>query len=147
MFIFKDEGFYWELCKETITNKMATITIETPHTYPLNRRHITPIGTQNVATYGTVNNNNESLYSTTPLYSNRTNTNENSENSDSNFKLYPTCQEQETRLNLWFSVAVAFMYICLAFLGQMTGRLGTQVTRHIFTCVNIYLMITILTFF
>ncbi|XP_069128332.1 equilibrative nucleobase transporter 1-like [Argopecten irradians] len=45
----------------------------------------------------------------------------------------PTCPQQESKLNLWFSVAVAFMYLSMAFLGELTTRLGTQVTRHIFT--------------
>lgn len=43
------------------------------------------------------------------------------------------CQEQEAKLGLWFSIAVAFMYVCLAFLGYLTTNLGTQITRHIFT--------------
>lgn len=44
-----------------------------------------------------------------------------------------TCTEQEEKLNLWFSIAVGVMYSGLAIVGQLSMRLGTRVTRIIFT--------------
>lgn len=44
-----------------------------------------------------------------------------------------TCHEQEERLNLWFSIAVGVMYSGLAIVGQLSLRLGTRITRIIFT--------------
>lgn len=44
-----------------------------------------------------------------------------------------TCDEQEEKLNLWFSIAVGVMYSGLAIVGQLSLRLGTRITRIIFT--------------
>lgn len=43
------------------------------------------------------------------------------------------CDEQEEKLNLCFSIAVGVMYSGLAIVGQLSLRLGTRITRIIFT--------------
>ena len=42
------------------------------------------------------------------------------------------CKEQAAKLNLWFSVAVSFMYLTFAGIGYLTKKLGTRLTRCMF---------------
>lgn len=42
------------------------------------------------------------------------------------------CDEQESRLNLWFSIAVSIMYLSFTAIGYIIRCLGTRTTRFIF---------------
>lgn len=42
------------------------------------------------------------------------------------------CPEQESRLNLWFSIALSFMYLSFTAVGYLIKKIGTRYTRLIF---------------
>ena len=43
-----------------------------------------------------------------------------------------TCANQESRLNLWFSIAVSFMYLAFTGIGYLIRNIGTRITRLLF---------------
>ncbi|XP_033736776.1 solute carrier family 43 member 3-like [Pecten maximus] len=117
VFVLKEEGFYYEACLSVITP--AELSYNTTNTSVEN------VQQDGLLTLGTHDDPSDPPRQWESDHDKVTDT-------------VPTCPQQESKLNLWFSVAVAFMYLSMAFLGELTTRLGTQVTRHIFTFMFVF---------
>ncbi|OWF56336.1 solute carrier family 43 member 3-like [Mizuhopecten yessoensis] len=124
VFVLKEEGFYYEECLSVITPPAEQL-------YSTNITNTTIVNLrQNTILTPAVNDDDSDTrqWDGDNVY----------ETDSGTVPPFRTCPRQESKLNLWFSVAVAFMYLSMAFLGELTTRLGTQVTRHIFTLTFVF---------
>ncbi|XP_060077401.1 equilibrative nucleobase transporter 1-like [Ylistrum balloti] len=136
VFVLKEEGFYYEECVSvTAPGELTynnTRSITTPVSIQLKDTFLTPVADGDTSD---PRPKSDDGYEKSPsqLDSNQDNGAVSEPGQPSH-----TCPQQESKLNLWFSVAVAFMYLSMAFLGELTTRLGTQITRHIFTFMFVF---------
>lgn len=111
VFILKEEGFYLDSCTESDLNPDKIL----PEVVP-------PV---------TVSNHSlvEKTYALIPLDRNVTGSGTTSVNKSTSWE---GCPAQESQLNLWFSIAVSFMYLSFAGIGYLIRHFGTKFTRTIF---------------
>ena len=110
VFILKEEGFYVDACsKHDLTSGRIEIAI---------------------------NSNSSGLASLYEVDSNQGSSKNVSNITDEKGSLHnfinQGCAEQESKLNLWFSIAVSFMYLTFTGIGYLIRFLGTRTTRFIF---------------
>ena len=118
VFILKEEGFYLNLCTATTQSGRRTNSSDIP----------TLIVKEPLITDTLPQAKNSSSY-----IIDTSNTNDTVNEENENFKkLNLECKEQAAQLNLWFSVAVSFMYLSFTAIGYLTKKLGTRLTRCIF---------------
>lgn len=105
VFVFKEEGFYSNLCHDN--NEKISIVLKNDHM--LNTSH-----------------NDVIYYKDGDMLET-----ENMAVDSEDYGLL-TCEAQNSKLNLWFSIAVSFMYLSFTVIGYLMRRLGTRITRLIF---------------
>lgn len=112
VFVFKEEGFYLDYCtgSDVVTESEQKL-----------------LDKATVSSHDALYNiNNPFFYNgTEPSKSNQGNGTEDGHISEG-------CPAQESKLNLWFSMSVSFMYLSFAGIGYLIRHLGTRITRVIF---------------
>lgn len=123
VFILKDEGFYIDSCMDN------TIEIDSGFILPEHHELILSNMTVDVPKHdiiSTINNDSSSLshFEGYDIL-----------NANNSVRIVPErneikgCQAQESKLNLWFSIAVSFMYLSFGGIGYIIQHFGTRVTR------------------
>ena len=122
MFVLQEEGFYLDACTNAIRNSDTDVIVTVDNFDPAT---------------AAPNSKNASGYVIHTLAANDTSDAEAMDNTmneeNKNLEnLKQGCKEQEAKLNLWFSVAVSFMYLTFTGIGYLTKKLGTRLTRCMF---------------
>ncbi|XP_053408092.1 equilibrative nucleobase transporter 1-like [Mercenaria mercenaria] len=115
VFILKEEGFYSDYCTENdIGNNSDYLS---PNQFP----------------YLTLSNNSldEKSYDVI-IADDKNSTATFRRTTENRTTLHGGCPAQESKLNLWFSIAVSSMYLSLAGVGYLIRHIGTRNTRVIF---------------
>ncbi|XP_060571702.1 equilibrative nucleobase transporter 1-like [Ruditapes philippinarum] len=111
VFILKEEGFYLDYCTHEETGNNSNIVLS------------------ETLTSVTVSNSSIDKPSYTFLDGNNSTSAFRGRNADGMLR---GCPEQESKLNLWFSISVSFMYLSFAGIGYLIRHIGTRYTRAIF---------------
>ena len=112
VFILKEEGFYLDYCSPSELGNISNPDVS---------EQLTSV---------TVSNSSFDEQSYTLL-----DTNINGTNTLNDIAVNRTtrgCPAQESKLNLWFSISVSFMYLSFAGIGYLIRHIGTRNTRAIF---------------
>ncbi|WAR04416.1 hypothetical protein MAR_019785 [Mya arenaria] len=114
VFILKEEGFYLEECAAVLSTGTGDPVLNMDLTYNSSLVEMAEITSVN-STKGTyqidMNNTDEG-----PI----------------KHFIDMGCQAQESKLNLWFSIAVSIMYLSFTGIGYLIRLVGTRITRLIF---------------
>jgi LAT3 family solute carrier family 43 protein 3 len=111
VFILKEEGFYLDYCTQEETGNNSNIVLS------------------ETLTSVTVSNSSIDKPSYTFIDGNNSTSAFRERNADGMLR---GCPEQESKLNLWFSISVSFMYLSFAGIGYLIRHIGTRYTRAIF---------------
>ncbi|KAL3837412.1 hypothetical protein ACJMK2_022771 [Sinanodonta woodiana] len=123
VFVLKEEGFYRSECQPMVLANNIQEESSIPNT--------------NVSTisYIVLESSNSILSNTTA--SSSVNVTAGLEENITKTESSSYCVEQESKLNLWFSIAVGFMYLGFAAVGYIIRILGTRNTRLVFILVYV----------
>ncbi|KAL4228682.1 hypothetical protein ACF0H5_011726 [Mactra antiquata] len=154
VFILKDEGFYLQHCLDNKIEIEAGF-IVTEHVDVIsNGDHIHTIGSNSTgddSAYPSINViPNSNSYATDDVYTHDSSNpigynvsmvdihvephdvKKPNSTQETKIDLVIGCQAQESKLNLWFSIAVSFMYLSFGGIGYIIQKFGTRVTRITF---------------
>lgn len=107
VYILKEEGFYLDTCAENNMNAVPTL-LSQELSMTFSNQSLDEIP------YDVITDGNNGTNSSTKEVS------------------WEGCPAQESQLNLWFSIAVSFMYLSFTGIGYLIKHAGTRLTRTIF---------------
>lgn len=140
LYVLKKEGFYSELCAD-INSKYSSINRTKIDIFYTNLTLLTNSEYSRNSEYndltGTGASSGRDLKNVEHIYYNENGTEYGTIHERDDETIPKACQEQDSRLNLWFSIAICVSYVMCSVMGPILQRLGMRGFRLLSLCTYV----------